>query len=88
MLCYCISLVDRFVVLLVLQVQLTVDRVMTFGLVDGTAGGLAVLHVEREIFCRVISMLLENVAKKFSLHESNVRSADFLSIGVFGMFGR
>ena len=60
---------------------------MTFGLVDGTPGGLAVLHVERVVFCRVIPMLLENVTKIFGLHESNVLSAVFLSKIVFGMAG-
>ena len=88
MLCYCISLVDRLIVLSVLQVQLTVGCVMTFGLADGTLGGLAVLHVEWEIFHRVISMLLENVTKGLGLYKSNVLSAVILSTVIFGMDDR
>ena len=63
-------------------------RVMIFSFTDCTTRCLVVLHVEWVIFCRVISMLLENVTKKFRLHESNVLSADFLSTFVFGMSGR
>ena len=85
MLCHCIGLVDRLIILSVFQVQMTADRVMIFSLADGTPGGLAILRVERVVFCRVISMLLENVAKTFSLHKSNVLSTDFLSTVVFGM---
>ena len=66
---------------------MTFSRVMIFSLVDGTPGGLAILHVEQAIFRRVISVLLENVAKIFVLYESNVLSAVFLSTVVFGMFG-
>ena len=56
---------------------------MTFGLADGTPGGLAILHVEREIFHQVICMLLEDVTKGLGLYESNV-----LSTVIFGMVGR
>ena len=88
MLCYCISLVDHLIVLSVLQVQLIVGRVMTFGLADGTLGGLSILHVEWEIFHRVIPMLLANVAKRLGLYELNVLLAVFLSTVIFGMAGR
>ena len=88
MLFYCISLVDHLIVLSVLQVQLTVSRVMNFGLIDGTLGGLAVLHVEQEIFRRVIPVLLANVAKRLGLYKSNVLLAIFLSTVIFGMVGR
>ena len=63
MLCHCIRLVDCLIVLSVLEVQLTVDHVMTFGLTDGMPGSLVVIHVERAIFNQVIPVLLENVAK-------------------------
>ena len=59
---------------------MTVGRIVIFGFADCTLGCLVILHVEREIFCRVIPMLLENVAKIFGLHESNV-----LSTVVFGV---
>ena len=61
---------------------------MTFGLTDGTPGGLAVLHVEQEIFRQVISVLLENIAKGLGLYESNVLSAVLLSTLIFRMAGR
>ena len=64
-----------------------VSRVMIFSLADGTPGGLSILHVERAVFRRVIPVLLENVAKRFGLHESNVLSAVFLSTVVFGVAG-
>ena len=67
---------------------MAVDRVMIFSFADCTPRCLVVLHVEWAIFCLVVSMLLENVAKTFSLHESNVLLVDFLSTGVFGMSGR
>ena len=62
---------------------MAVGCVMIFGFTDCTPGRLAVLHVEWEIFCRVVPVLLENVTKTFGLHESNVLSADFLSTIVF-----
>ena len=46
MLCHYIRLVDRLIILSVLQVQMIVGRVMIFSLIDGTPGGLAILHVE------------------------------------------
>ena len=61
---------------------------MTFCLTDGTLGGLAILHVEHAIIRRVIPILLENVAKRFGLYESNVLSAVFLSTVIFGIAGR
>ena len=76
------------IILSVLQVQMAVDYVMIFSFVDCTPGCLAVLHVERAIFCRVVLVLLANVAKTFGLHESNVLSVVFLSTVVFGMSGR
>ena len=60
---------------------------MTFGFIDGTPGGLTVIHIEREIFRRVISVFLENVAKGLGLYESNVLSAIFLSTAIFRMAG-
>ena len=60
---------------------------MNFGLVDGTPGGLSVLHVEREIFRRVIPVLLANVTKLLGLYKSNVPSAVLLSTVIFGMAG-
>ena len=60
---------------------------MTFGFADGTPGILVVLHVERAFFRRVISMLLENVAKGLGLYESKVLSAILMSIVIFGMAG-
>ena len=83
MLCHCIHLVDRLIVLSVLEVQLTVDRVMIFSLADDTPGSLAILHVERAFFRRVISVFLENVTKGLGLYESNVLSAIFLSTVIF-----
>ena len=88
MLCHCISLVELLIVLSVLQVQLTIGRVMNFGLADGTPGGLAVLHVVQEIFRRVISVLLANFSKGLGLYKSNVLSAVLLSTVIFGMAGR
>ena len=67
---------------------MTVGRVMIFGFADCTPGCLAVLHVEWAIFCRVIPMHLENVTKRFGLHESNILSAVFLSTIVFGVADR
>ena len=67
---------------------MTVGHVMIFSLVDGTPGGLAVLHVERAIFHRVIPVLLENVIKRLGLYESNVLSVVFLSTVIFGMADR
>ena len=61
---------------------------MTFGLVDGTPGGLVILHIEWEIFLQVISVLLENVAKGLGLYKSNILSAIFLSTVIFRMAGR
>ena len=72
----------------VLQVQMAVDCIMIFGFADCTPRCLAVLHVERAVFCRVVPVLLENVAKIFCLYESNVLSVVFLSTVVFGMSGR
>ena len=71
------------IILLVLQVQVTIGRVMIFSLVDVTPGGLATLQVERAVFCPVVPMLLADVAKTFHLHELNVLLADFLSTVVF-----
>ena len=85
MLCYCISLVDRLIVLSVLEVQLTVGRVMTFGLADGTPRSLVVLHVEQAIFHRVISVFLENVTKGLGLYKSDVLSSIFLLTVIFRM---
>ena len=67
---------------------MAVNYVMIFSFTDCTPRCLVVLHVEQTIFCRVVSMLLANVAKTFRLHESNVFSSIFLSIVVFGMSGR
>ena len=67
---------------------MTVGRVMTFGLADGTPRSLSVLHVKWIVFCRVISMFLENVAKGLGLYESNVLSAIFLSTVIFRMADR
>ena len=61
---------------------------MIFGLADGTPGSLVVLHVEHTIFFRVVSVLLENVAKGLGLYESNVLSAIFLSTVIFRMASR
>ena len=66
---------------------MAVGHVMIFGFADCTPRCLDVLHVEREIFFRVVSMLLENVAKTFCLHKSGILSADVLSIVVFRMSG-
>ena len=66
---------------------MAVGCVIIFSFIDCTPGCLVVLHVEWAIFCRVIPMLLENVAKTFCLHESNVLSAVFLSTIVFGVSG-
>ena len=76
------------IILSVLQVQMAVGCVMIFSFAECTPICLAILHVEQEIFCRVVSMLLENVVKTFFLHELNVLSAIFLSTIVFGMSGR
>ena len=76
------------IILSVLQVQMVVSYVMIFSFIDCTPRCLAIIHVEREIFCPVVSMLLENVAKTFSLHESNILSTDVLAIVVFEMSGR
>ena len=62
---------------------MAVGRIVIFGFTDCTPGCLAILHVERVVFFRVVPMLLENVAKIFHLLESNV-----LSTIVFGMAGR
>ena len=67
---------------------MAVDYVMIFSFADCTPGCLDIIHVERAIFCRVVPVLLENVAKTFCLHESNVLSVVFLSTVVFGMSGR
>ena len=67
---------------------MTVSRIMIFSLTGCTLGCLAILHVEQAIFCRVVSMLLENVTKTFCLHKSNVLPAVFLSTVVFGMSDR
>ena len=88
MLCHYILLVDRLIVLSVLQVQLTVDHVMNFGLVDGTPKGLAILHVEWAIFRQVISVLLENVTKQLHLYELNIPLAVILSTFIFGVADR
>ena len=84
-LCNCIGLIDYMTIFSVLEVQMAVGRVMIFSFTDCTPRFLAVLYVEWEIFCRVVTMLLENVVKTFRLHESNVLSAVFLSTVVFGM---
>ena len=73
------------IILSVLQVEMVVNCVMIFSFADCTPRCLYVLHVEQAIFCRVLSMLLANVAKTFCLHESNVLSAVLLSTIVFGM---
>ena len=88
MLCNHVGLVDSMVVLLVLQVQMAVDCVMIFSFTDCTPRCLAILHVEWEIFHRVISVFLENVAKGLGLYELNVLSAIFLSTVIFRMAGR
>ena len=67
---------------------MAVGCVMIFSFSYCTPRCLVVLHVEREIFCQVIPMILENVAKSFGLHKSNVLSAVFLSIVVFGVADR
>ena len=82
-LCNCIGLIDCMIILSVLEIQMSVDHFMIFSFTHCTPRSLAVLHVEQVIFCRVVSMLLENVAKTFSLHESNILSADVLSTVVF-----
>ena len=87
-LCNCIGLIDCMIILSILEIQMEVDSVMIFSFTYCTPICLIVLHVERAIFCRVVSILLENVAKTFSLHESNVLSADVLATVVFGMSGR
>ena len=60
---------------------------MTFGLANGTPGSLVVLHVKWAVYCRVISVFLENVAKGFGLYKSNVLSVIFLSTVILGMVG-
>ena len=67
---------------------MAVEGIMIFGFVDYTSGCLVVLHVERVVFCRVVPVLLANVAKIFGLHELNVLSTVFLSTIVFGVAGR
>ena len=64
---------------------MVVVHVMIFSFVDYTPGCLAVLHVEWEVFCQLVPMLLENVAKIFGLQESNVLLDVFLSTIVFGI---
>ena len=62
-----------------------IDRIMIFGFTDCTPGCLAVIHVERIVFCQVVPLFLENVGKRFGLHESNVLSAVFLLTIIFGV---
>ena len=88
MLCNYIGLVDCLIILSVLQVQMAVGRIVIFGFIDCTPGCLFILHVEWVVFFGVVPMLLANVAKIFCLHESNVLSAVFLSIVIFGMGSR
>ena len=66
---------------------MVVGHTVIFDYTDCTPGCLVVLHVERVVFCLVIPMLLINVAKKICLHESNVLSAVFLLMVVFGVAG-
>ena len=82
-LCNYVGLIDYMIILSVIEIQMAFDRVMIFSFIDCTPRCLIILHVERTIFCRVVSMLLENVTKIISLHESNVRSADVLSTVIF-----
>ena len=67
---------------------MAVVRVVIFSFVDCTPRCLDVLHVERAVFCRVVPMLLANVAKIFCLYELNVMSAVFLLTVVFGVSSR
>ena len=81
--CNYVGLIDSMIILSVLEIQMVVGHVMIFSFIDCTPRCLAILHVEWAIFCQVVCMLLENVAKKFSLHELNVLLADVLSTFVF-----
>ena len=67
---------------------MAVNRIVIFGSAYYRPGGLVFIHVEQELFCLIIPMLLENATKRFGLHESNVLSVVFLSTVVFGMSGR
>ena len=82
-LCNCIGLIDYMIILSILEIQMAVGSVMIFSFTNCTPWWFSIIHIEWAIFCRVVSMLLENVAKTFSLHESNV-----LSTIVFWMSGR
>ena len=87
-LCYCVCLVDGLIVLSIFQVQSTVGRVVAFCLTDGTPRSLSILHVVWTVGCRMVSTLLENVAKRVSLYESDVLSAVLLSTSIFWMSSR
>ena len=82
-LCYCVCLVDGLVVLSILQVQLTVGRVVDFCFADGTPGGISILHVVWTVSCRMVSTFLADVAKRFSLHKTDILSALLLSTSIF-----
>ena len=82
-LCNYVGLIDCIIILLVLDIQMAVGRVMIFSFADCIPRILVVIHVEREIFCQVVPLLLEDVTKTFHIHESNVLSADFLLTVVF-----
>ena len=82
-LCNYIGLIDCMIILSVIEIHMEFGSVMIFSFTDCTPRCLVVLHVERTIFCRVVSLLLGNVAKTFCPHESNFLSAGSLSTVVF-----